>query len=73
MEKAENYLREYCCIPGHREDVFAFYIREIPVDVTDGVLIDKRDFSTVQVLAGTFEGRSDEEIRFRPGDIIGRD
>ena len=84
MEGAENYLHGYASIPGHREDVYAFYIREIPVDVPafgfeclservydpDGTLIDKRDFSSVRALAGTFEGRPSEEIRFRPGDIV---
>ena len=84
LEVAEDYLHEYASFSGHGEDVYAFYIREIPVDVTapgseclservygpDGVLVDKRDFSSVRVQAGVFEGRTAEEIRFRPGDIV---
>ena len=81
---AEDYLHKYACVPGHREDVYAFYIREIPVDMIapgpeclservygpDGALVDKRVFSSVRVQAGAFEGRTAEEIRFRPGDIV---
>ena len=81
---AEAYLRTYAQDPHNREDVFAFYIREVPVDVpapgvhclservygSDGQLIDFRDFSSVDEAPGIFEGRTPERIRFKPGDIV---
>ena len=79
LEAAEDYMRRYVSL----EDVYVFYIRELPVDVPSpgheciservygptGEPIDCRRFSTVQS-SGMFEGRSPEEIRFKPGDIV---
>lgn len=79
LEATEDYMRRYVSL----EDVYVFYIRELPVDLPslgheciservyglDGELIDFRRFSTVQS-SGVFEGRSPEEIRFKPGDIV---
>ena len=79
LEATEDYMRRYVSL----EDVYVFYIRELPVDIPspgheciservyglDGELIDFRRFSTVQS-PGKFDGRSSEEIRFTPGDIV---
>ena len=79
LETVEDYLRRYVS----SEDVYVFYIRELPVDIPSpgheciservygptGELIDCRLFSTVQS-PGKFEGRSPKEIRFAPGDIV---
>ena len=81
---AEEFLNTYAQDPRNREDVYAFYIREVPVDVPapgveciservygpDGVLIDYRDFSTVSETPGVFEGRTPDRIRFKQGDIV---
>ena len=81
---AEDYLAKYVHDPGNREDVYVFYIREVPVDVPapgvqclservygpDGQLIDFRDFSSVDEVPGVFEGRTPERIRFKQGDIV---
>ena len=81
---AEEFLNTYVQDPQNRENVYAFYIREVPVDVPapgvhclservygpDGQLIDFRDFSSVDEAPGVFEGRSPERIRFKPGDIV---
>ena len=83
LEAAEDYLHSYVICPGNREDVYVFYIRELPVDMPSpghecvservygptGELIDRRLFSTVQS-PGKFDGRIPEEIRFAPGDIV---
>lgn len=74
LSLAEGFLRTYARDPRNREDVYAFYIREVPVDVPapgvhclservygpDGQLIDFRDFSSVDEAPGVFEGRSPE-------------
>lgn len=84
LEAAEDYLHSYVFCPGNREDVYVFYIREVPVDVTapgheclservygsTGELIDSRLFSTVRIDPGMFEGRYPEDIRFAPGDVV---
>lgn len=84
LSLAEEFLRTYARDPRNREDVYAFYIREVPVDVPapgvhclservygpDGQLIDFRDFSSVDEAPGVFEGRSPERIRFKQGDIV---
>lgn len=84
LEAAEDYLQNYVLCPGNQEDVYVFYIRELPVDVTapgheclservygpTGELLDSRLFSTVRIDSGVFEGRCPEEIRFAPGDIV---
>ena len=84
LSLAEEFLNVYVQDPGNREDVYAFYIREIPVDVPapgheciservydpDGSLIDFRDFSSVSEAPGVFEGRGADRIRFKPGDIV---
>ena len=84
LERAEDYLRAHVLEPVNREDVYAFYIREVPVDVpapgyecvservygSDGGLIDFRDFSSVSESPGVFEGRPVERQRFRPGDVV---
>ena len=81
---AEDFLKTYAQDPQNRENVYAFYIREVPVDVPapgvqcfservygpDGQLIDFRDFSSVDEALGVFEGRSPERIRFKQGDIV---
>ena len=81
---AEDFLKIYAQDPRNREDVYAFFIREVPVDVPapgvhclservygpDGQLIDFRDFSSVDDAPGVFEGRSPERIRFKQGDIV---
>lgn len=81
---AEEFLYTYAQNPRNREDVYAFYIREVPVDVPapgheciservygpDGVLIDFRDFSSVSEAPGVFEGRAPERIRFKQGDVV---
>lgn len=84
LSLAEEFLKTYAQDPRNREDVYAFYIREVPVDVPapgtqclservygpDGQLIDFRDFSSVDDAPGVFEGRSPEMIRFKQGDIV---
>ena len=84
LSLAEDFLRTYARDPRNREDVYAFYIREVPVDVPapgvqclservygpDGQLIDFRDFSSVDEAPGVFEGRTPERIRFKQGDIV---
>lgn len=81
---AEEFLNTYAQDPRNREDVYAFFIREVPVDVPapgvqclservygpDGQLIDFRDFSSVDEAPGVFEGRTPERIRFKQGDIV---
>ena len=81
---AEDFLKTYAQDPQNRENVYAFYIREVPVDVPapgvqclservygpDGQLIDFRDFSSVDEAPGVFEGRTPERIRFKQGDIV---
>ena len=81
---AEDYLKTYAQDPQNRENVYAFYIREVPVDLPapgvqclservygpDGQLIDFRDFSSVDEEPGVFEGRTPERIRFKQGDIV---
>ena len=81
---AADYLKTYAQDPQNRENVYAFYIREVPVDLPapgvqclservygpDGQLIDFRDFSSVDEEPGVFEGRTPERIRFKQGDIV---
>ena len=81
---AEEFLNTYVQDPRNREDVYAFFIREVPVDVPapgvhclservygpEGQLIDFRDFSSVDDAPGVFEGRTPERIRFKQGDIV---
>ena len=84
LQQATDFLQEYIKTPAHTEDVYVFFIRELPVDVPAsgheclservygpaGELIDSRSFSTVWEKPGIFEGRGQEEIRFKPGDIV---
>ncbi|MBP5740763.1 MAG: hypothetical protein J6W59_03310 [Bacteroidales bacterium] len=84
LDLAEAYLRNYVSDFRNQVDVYAFYLRELPVDVPaagyeciservyspDGLLIDRRMFSSVREIPGVFEGRDPEEIRFKPGDIV---
>ena len=84
LERAEDYLRSHVREPFNREEVYAFYIREVPVDVpapgyeciservygSDGLLIDFRDFSSVSESPGVFNGRPVERQRFRQGDVV---
>lgn len=81
---AEEFLNTYVKEPHNREDVYALYIREVPVDLPapgyeciservygpDGQLVDFRDFSTVSESPDVFEGRSPDRIRFKQGDIV---
>ena len=84
LSTAEDYLGTYVQNPVNREDVYAFYIREVPLDVPapgyecvservygqDGKMIDYRDFSSVGECCGVFLGRTPERMRFKVGDIV---
>ena len=84
LEKAEDYMRDYIQESNLMEDAYAFFIREIPVDVPadggaclservydiHGQLLDCRSCSSVPSMPGIFEGRTPEQIRFKPGDIV---
>ena len=84
LEKAEEYMRDYIQEPNLMEGAYAFFIREVPLDVPaeggdclsecvydiHGQLLDRSNCSSVPSMPGVFEGRSPEQIRFKPGDIV---
>lgn len=79
-EKAEEFLRDYSVTA---EDIYAFYVRELPVDVTAagpcclservydsrGRAINRREFSSVWDMPGYFEGVS-QAMRISIGDFV---
>ena len=83
-ENAENLMQELLTLNKYmQEDIFCFNIYERPIDFEyswgeymaswvyekDGQLMDKRLFPTFWS-EGKFDGRSEDEIRFKWGDLV---
>ena len=84
LEKAEEGMRKHIEKGCRLDNIYAFYIREIPVDCpavgaeclservydASGRMLDRRLFSSIPEERELFNGRKQEDLRFRPGDIV---